>query len=146
MAIAALRAGTGSDHVAHASQSGKGLCPAAHRYAKPGDFGQTSGDQAGAGIVTRTLTITHAHGNGDNIFQDATEFAADHIGVSVSSEQTTFKYCLQFLYNNRILHCDHAGCCLPGYNFLCQVWPGKDAHRVSRQYLGNDFCHAHTSV
>ena len=86
MAIAALRTGARGNHIAHPCQSGKGLCLSSHSHAKTCHLGQASGDESRAGIVARTLPIAHAHCNGNNVLQHATELTADHIGIGVSAE------------------------------------------------------------
>ena len=87
MAVPALRAGAGGDHVAHACESREGLGLAAQCLAQSAHFGQPSGDERCAGVVTRAQSVAHANRNGNDVLQHAAQLAPDDVLIGVHAEQ-----------------------------------------------------------
>ena len=142
MPVAALGTGTGSDHVAHASQSGESLRPTAQHGSQSGHLRQPPGNERGAGIVPGTQAIAHAHRDGNNIFEHTAQFAADMVRVGIDPEQADIEQGLQPALGRRVVQCQDAGGGLSRHNFPCQVGSGEHADGPPRGYLPTDFGHA----
>ena len=86
MAVPALGAGAGRDHIAHSREPREGLSPSPKGFAQATHLCQAAGNQCGAGIIARAKPVTHAHRDGDDVFQDAAQFATDDIIIRIDPE------------------------------------------------------------
>ena len=87
VAVPALRAGAGGDHVTHARQARKGLGFATECLAESAHLGEPAGNERRTGVVTGAQSVAHPHRNGNNIFQNAPQLATDDVLIGVHAEQ-----------------------------------------------------------
>ena len=67
---------------------------AAAGHGQPGDLGQAASDERSDGIVSESQPVTHAGGDGDDIFQRPAQFDSDHIVVGINPEPGIAEFAL----------------------------------------------------
>ena len=55
---------------------------ATERDAQPRDLGETAGNQRGEGVLSQTESLNDARGDGNDVFEGASDFDADDVGGS----------------------------------------------------------------
>ena len=90
-AVAGQVAAAGQHDVAQTGQAGDGFGARAQRQRKAQDFAEAACNQRGLRVFAEAQAVRHADGDGDDIFQRAADFNADHIVGCVGAKVAAVK-------------------------------------------------------
>ena len=85
-AVAAVRAETGRNQVADATQTLKGARLSAHRHPEANQLSNRASDERRFGIITETEPVANSGRNGENILQRPTELDAYDLVTRINPE------------------------------------------------------------
>ena len=140
MPISALRTGAGGDHIAHAREPCKGLRATTQCSAQSGDLSETACNECGSGIVTGAKTVSQTYRKRNDIFEDTTQLASNHVVVSIDTKQTDVEHGLQPV-GRGIIKSKYTRC---GFSFEylpSKIGPRQHSDGVIGTALINDFGH-----
>ena len=146
MAVPALRAGAGGDHVTHTRKARKGFGLTAEGLAESAHLGQPTGDECRAGVVTGAQSVAHAHRNGNNVLQHPPQLAADDVLIGVHAEQAIVQSGLQCEGSVVRLKCEHTGGRLTCDDLAGEVGSGQHPGNAMGRDVADDLGHAHPAA
>ena len=146
MPVPTLCARAGGDHVSHACETRECLDFTPQSNAQSAHFGEPAGNQGGTRIIAGSQAITHADCNGDDVFQNAPQLAANHVLIGVDAEKAAIQHRLQREGGFVLLKRQNTGRSLPGDNFASEIGTRQDPRDTPGRQVANDFSHPHPAT